>query len=46
MTKKIPDGSNERIEQIIEDYPKFVKICPKGSFEQQLRQQLIKHKVK
>lgn len=38
--------SNPKVEEIISDYPIKLTAYPRGSFEEQLRQHLLKHKIK
>jgi|TARA_R100000049_G_C1936726_1_gene80630 hypothetical protein len=44
--QKLPQGSNPLIEKIIADFPESLHAHPRGSFEDQLRKHLLKHKVK
>ncbi len=37
--------SNKRVDEIVADFPKSIVCCPRGSFEHQLREHLLKHKV-
>ncbi len=38
--------TNPKIEEIVDDYPKSLIACPRAGFEDQLKQHLLKHKVK
>ena len=44
--KLVINKANEKIEEIIKDYPESLCAAPRGNFEDQLRKHLIKHKVK
>lgn len=46
IKKIISIKSNEKIEEIINDYPQSLIAHPRGSFEEQLRKHLVKHKIK
>ncbi len=38
--------SNPKIEEIISNYPEKLTAYPRGAFEEQLRNHLLKHKIK
>ena len=37
---------NDKVDEIIKDYPESLTAHPRGSFEEQLGKHLMKHKVK
>ena len=37
---------NKKIDEIIADYPEKLRAYPRGAFEEQLGQHLLKHKIK
>jgi len=43
---KIPQGSNQKIEEIVKSYLDWIKCHPKSNFEDQLRKHLREHNVK
>lgn len=38
--------SNPKVDEIVATYPASLKASPRGNFEDQLRNHLLKHKVK
>ncbi len=38
--------SNEKVDEIVADYPKSIIAFPRERFEEQLRNHLLKHKIK
>lgn len=39
-------NSNPKIDEIVNDFPESITAYPRARFEHQLKQHLIKHKVK